>query len=69
MLASVDAVPTSENGKPMQILHYQNAEEYKPHFDFFHDKLNQVMGRKQKFLEIQFCHRIPSVESHIVCWS
>ncbi|GLJ31178.1 hypothetical protein SUGI_0624760 [Cryptomeria japonica] len=33
-----------ENGEAMQILHYENGQKYEPHFDFFHDKLNQAMG-------------------------
>jgi hypothetical protein len=28
----------------MQILHYENGEKYEPHFDYFHDKVNQVLG-------------------------
>lgn len=34
----------SENGESMQILHYENGQKYEPHFDYFHDKANQVMG-------------------------
>ncbi|XP_073009523.1 probable prolyl 4-hydroxylase 6 [Typha latifolia] len=33
-----------ENGESMQILHYENGEKYEPHFDYFHDKVNQVLG-------------------------
>ncbi|GAA0183415.1 protein modifying enzyme [Lithospermum erythrorhizon] len=33
-----------ENGEAMQILHYENGQKYEPHFDYFHDKVNQVMG-------------------------
>ncbi|OAY82560.1 putative prolyl 4-hydroxylase 7 [Ananas comosus] len=33
-----------ENGESMQILHYENGEKYEPHFDYFHDKANQVLG-------------------------
>ncbi|KAG4914541.1 hypothetical protein AAZX31_19G016600 [Glycine max] len=33
-----------ENGESMQILHYENGQKYEPHFDYFHDKANQVMG-------------------------
>jgi hypothetical protein len=28
----------------MQILHYEHGQKYEPHFDFFHDKVNQEMG-------------------------
>jgi len=33
-----------ENGEQMQILHYENGEKYDPHFDYFTDKVNQLMG-------------------------
>ncbi|GAB2220359.1 hypothetical protein Droror1_Dr00008006 [Drosera rotundifolia] len=33
-----------ENGEAMQILHYENGEKYEPHFDYFHDKVNQQLG-------------------------
>ncbi|KAF8378352.1 hypothetical protein HHK36_029691 [Tetracentron sinense] len=33
-----------ENGEAMQILHYEHGEKYEPHFDYFHDKENQVFG-------------------------
>uniref|UniRef100_A0A0D6R4C7 procollagen-proline 4-dioxygenase n=1 Tax=Araucaria cunninghamii TaxID=56994 RepID=A0A0D6R4C7_ARACU len=33
-----------ENGEAMQILHYEHGQKYEPHFDFFHDKVNQAMG-------------------------
>ncbi|KOM56749.1 hypothetical protein LR48_Vigan10g264100 [Vigna angularis] len=33
-----------ENGESMQVLHYENGEKYEPHFDYFHDKANQIMG-------------------------
>ena len=28
----------------MQILHYENGQKYEPHFDFFHDQVNQQLG-------------------------
>ena len=34
----------SENGEAIQILHYEHGQKYEPHFDFFHDKINQAMG-------------------------
>lgn len=34
----------SENGESIQILHYENGQKYEPHFDFFHDKVNQELG-------------------------
>lgn len=34
----------SENGESMQILHYEHGEKYEPHFDYFHDKVNQQLG-------------------------
>nr|KJB29290.1 hypothetical protein B456_005G092300 [Gossypium raimondii] len=34
----------AENGKSMQILHYENGQKYEPHFDYFHDKANQELG-------------------------
>ena len=33
-----------ENGEAIQVLRYQHGEKYEPHFDFFHDKQNQVIG-------------------------
>lgn len=33
-----------ENGEALQVLRYQHAEKYEPHYDFFHDKLNQALG-------------------------
>lgn len=33
-----------ENGESIQILHYENGQKYEPHFDFFHDKINQQQG-------------------------
>ncbi|CAK8533583.1 unnamed protein product [Lathyrus sativus] len=33
-----------ENGESLQVLHYQHGEKYEPHFDFFHDKANQLHG-------------------------
>lgn len=34
----------SENGEAIQILRYQIGQKYEPHFDYFHDKANQVLG-------------------------
>lgn len=28
----------------MQILHYEHGQKYEPHFDYFHDKVNQELG-------------------------
>ena len=28
----------------MQILRYEHGQKYEPHFDYFHDKINQVRG-------------------------
>ncbi|XP_042463435.1 probable prolyl 4-hydroxylase 7 [Zingiber officinale] len=33
-----------ENGEAMQVLHYEHGEKYEPHFDYFHDKINQQLG-------------------------
>ncbi|XP_024975295.1 probable prolyl 4-hydroxylase 6 [Cynara cardunculus var. scolymus] len=33
-----------ENGEAMQILHYENGQKYEPHWDYFHDKINQAVG-------------------------
>nr|AAT84604.1 prolyl 4-hydroxylase [Dianthus caryophyllus] len=33
-----------ENGEAMQILHYERGQKYEPHFDYFHDKVNQQLG-------------------------
>ncbi|MCO5587110.1 hypothetical protein L7F22_041057 [Adiantum nelumboides] len=33
-----------ENGEALQVLRYQHAEKYEPHYDFFHDKKNQALG-------------------------
>jgi len=34
----------ADNGEAIQILHYEHGQKYEPHFDFFHDKINQAMG-------------------------
>ncbi|CAK9170020.1 unnamed protein product [Ilex paraguariensis] len=34
----------AENGESMQILHYEHGQKYEPHFDYFHDKVNQELG-------------------------
>ncbi|KAK8963009.1 hypothetical protein KSP40_PGU018825 [Platanthera guangdongensis] len=33
-----------ENGESIQILHYENGEKYEPHYDYFHDEINQARG-------------------------
>ncbi|EPS61415.1 type 2 proly 4-hydroxylase [Genlisea aurea] len=33
-----------ENGEAMQILHYEHGQKYEPHFDYFHDEVNQKLG-------------------------
>ncbi|XP_078437005.1 putative prolyl 4-hydroxylase 6 [Wolffia australiana] len=33
-----------ENGEAMQILHYELGQKYEPHYDYFHDKVNQEIG-------------------------
>ncbi|EER98153.1 hypothetical protein BDA96_02G069700 [Sorghum bicolor] len=33
-----------ENAENMQILRYEHGQKYEPHFDYFHDKINQVRG-------------------------
>lgn len=33
-----------ENGEAIQILHYEHGQKYEPHFDYFHDKVNQELG-------------------------
>ncbi|XP_075105736.1 putative prolyl 4-hydroxylase 6 isoform X1 [Nicotiana tabacum] len=33
-----------ENGESIQILHYEHGQKYEPHFDYFHDKVNQELG-------------------------
>ena len=35
---------SSENAENMQILRYEHGQKYEPHFDYFHDKINQVRG-------------------------
>lgn len=34
----------SENGESIQILHYESGQKYEPHYDYFHDKVNQELG-------------------------
>jgi hypothetical protein len=46
-----------ENGEFIQILHYQNGEKYKSHYDYFYDKNNQATGG----------HRIATVDVPIKC--
>ncbi|KAG2554503.1 hypothetical protein PVAP13_9KG604501 [Panicum virgatum] len=33
-----------ENGESIQVLRYKNGEKYEPHFDYFNDKQNQLIG-------------------------
>ncbi|KAF0920009.1 hypothetical protein E2562_032493 [Oryza meyeriana var. granulata] len=33
-----------ENAENFQILRYEHGQKYKPHFDYFHDKVNQALG-------------------------
>ncbi|KAJ3674578.1 hypothetical protein LUZ60_005194 [Juncus effusus] len=33
-----------ENAESLQILRYQFGQKYEPHFDYFHDKINQARG-------------------------
>lgn len=33
-----------ENGEAMQVLRYELGQKYEPHFDYFHDKVNQQLG-------------------------
>lgn len=33
-----------ENGEPIQVLRYEEGEKYEPHYDYFHDKINQARG-------------------------
>ncbi|KAG0490920.1 hypothetical protein HPP92_007783 [Vanilla planifolia] len=33
-----------ENGEAIQILHYEDGQKYEPHFDYFHDQVNQALG-------------------------
>ncbi|EIE25378.1 hypothetical protein COCSUDRAFT_35772 [Coccomyxa subellipsoidea C-169] len=42
-IAKYTAIP-KENGEGLQILHYQASEEYRPHFDYFHDNFNTQNG-------------------------
>jgi len=34
----------TENGESIQVLRYKNGEKYEPHFDYFNDKQNQLIG-------------------------
>ncbi|KAL8162647.1 hypothetical protein V2J09_014136 [Rumex salicifolius] len=34
----------AENGESIQILKYELGQKYEPHFDYFHDKVNQQLG-------------------------
>ncbi|KAG6542532.1 hypothetical protein Mapa_016003 [Marchantia paleacea] len=33
-----------ENGEAIQVLRYEYGQKYEPHFDYFQDKYNQVLG-------------------------
>ncbi|XP_006650749.1 probable prolyl 4-hydroxylase 4 [Oryza brachyantha] len=33
-----------ENAENIQILRYEHGQKYDPHFDYFHDKVNQLQG-------------------------
>uniref|UniRef100_A0A0E0LI55 procollagen-proline 4-dioxygenase n=1 Tax=Oryza punctata TaxID=4537 RepID=A0A0E0LI55_ORYPU len=33
-----------ENAENIQILRYEHGQKYEPHFDYFHDKVNQALG-------------------------
>ncbi|CAL5076628.1 unnamed protein product [Urochloa decumbens] len=33
-----------ENAENIQILRYEHGQKYEPHFDYFHDKVNQARG-------------------------
>jgi hypothetical protein len=35
---------SSENAENIQILRYEHGQKYEPHFDYFHDKVNQARG-------------------------
>ncbi|XP_019452042.1 PREDICTED: probable prolyl 4-hydroxylase 7, partial [Lupinus angustifolius] len=40
----LNPITLSENGEPIQILRYEHAQKYEPHFDFFRDKHNIQFG-------------------------
>ncbi|CAL8460610.1 g139 [Coccomyxa elongata] len=42
-IAKYTAVP-KENGEGLQVLNYKASEEYRPHFDYFHDQYNTQNG-------------------------
>ena len=35
---------STENAEDIQIQRYERGQKYEPHFDYFHDKINQVRG-------------------------
>ena len=39
-VASISMIP-EENQESMQILHYQNGQQYRPHHDYFSDRFNK----------------------------
>eukprot|EP00877_Chromochloris_zofingiensis_P013401 jgi/Chrzof1/8314/Cz03g05260.t1 len=39
-VARITMIPV-ENQEGLQVLHYQNGQKYEPHYDYFHDALNQ----------------------------
>ncbi|KAH0850530.1 hypothetical protein HID58_095451 [Brassica napus] len=63
-----------ENGQSMQILHYENGQKYEPHFDFFHDQVNNslvVIGSplSTRLRGMWFCVRLGSFSTgiHHIC--
>ena len=42
-IAAATGIP-SKNGEGLQVLLYQNMELYEPHYDFFHEEVNQANG-------------------------
>lgn len=44
VLITIFCYHCSENGEAMQVLRYELGQKYEPHFDYFHDKVNQQLG-------------------------
>ncbi|KAL5210153.1 hypothetical protein ABZP36_005776 [Zizania latifolia] len=42
-IAALSLLP-EENAENIQILRYELGQRYDPHFDYFHDKINQLQG-------------------------